>query len=182
MQGDAMDWAMNMIYDAYKKNGVRIFVYSAYRSYDEQCGVFRSKVATEMKNNKALTLDQAIKIVNIRSAFPGESEHQLGTTMDLVSDDAFLGYKLKFEFSQTQAYEWLQKNAADYGFVLSYPKPEGIQQSKPHPETGIIYEPWHWRYVGVVAARKYRVCYDKLKMPPQVFLRNLKKDSGFSCE
>lgn len=181
MQGDANDWAQNMIYDAYKKNGVRIFIYSAYRSYEEQCGVFRSKVASEMKKNKSLTIDQAISMVNVRSAFPGESEHQLGTTVDLVSDDAFLGFQLKFEFAKTQAYEWLQKNAADYGFVLSYPKPEGVSPSKPHPETGIMYEPWHWRYVGVVTARKYRVCYDRQKMPPQVFLRNLKQDSSFRC-
>lgn len=182
MQGDAGDWALNMIYDALKKSGVRIYIYSAYRSYDEQCGVFRSKVASEMKKNKNLTVEQAITMVNIRSAFPGESEHQLGTTMDLVSDDHFLGYQLKFEFAQTQASDWLLKNAADYGFVLSYPKPEGAPQSQPHPQTGIMYEPWHWRYIGVVAARKYRVCYDKLKMPPQVFLRNLKKDSSFSCD
>lgn len=182
MQGDAADWAMNMIYDAHKKGGVRIFVYSAYRSYDEQCGVFRSKVATEMKNNKGITLDMAIKRVNTRSAFPGESEHQLGTTMDLVSDDRDLQFKLKFEFAETQAYEWLQKNAADYGFVLSYPKIEGVAPSQPHPETGIMYEPWHWRYIGVVSARRYKVCSEKLNMPPQVFLRKLKKDSSFSCE
>lgn len=182
MQGDAGDWAMNMIFDAYTKNGVRIYIYSAYRSYDEQCAVFRSKVATEMKKNKDLSIEQAIKLVNIRSAFPGESEHQLGTTLDLVSDDKFLGYQLKFEFSQTQASDWLIKNAADYGFVLSYPKPEGIPHSQPHPQTGIMYEPWHWRYVGVVTARKYRNCYNQSKMPPQVFLRNLKKDASFSCD
>ncbi len=182
MQGDAGDWALNMIYDAFKKNGVRIYIYSAYRSYAEQCGVFRSKVSSELKKNKELTLEQAIKIVNIRSAFPGESEHQLGTTMDLVSDDKFLGFQLKFEFAQTQASDWLLKNAADYGFVLSYPKPDGMSQSEPHPETGIMYEPWHWRYVGVVAARKYRACYEKSKMPPQVFLRNIKKESDFNCE
>lgn len=182
MQGDAGAYAMNMIYDAYKKNGVRIFVYSAYRSYEEQCHVFRSKVATDMKNNKKLTLEQAIKQVNIRSAFPGESEHQLGTTMDLVTKDSRAGYKLSFEFANTQAFEWLKKNAADYGFVLSFPKPDDIPPTSPHPDTGIMFEPWHWRFIGVVAARKYNVCYDKQKMTPQVFLRNLKKDSTFHCE
>lgn len=182
MQGDAADWALNMIYDAYKKSGVRIFIYSAYRSYDEQCGVFRSKVSSEMKKNKGLSLSDAIKLVNIRSAFPGESEHQLGTTVDLVSDDSFLGYKLTFDFAKTQASEWLLRNASDYGFVLSYPMPEGGNPALPHPQTGIMYEPWHWRYVGVVTARKYKACFEKLKMPPQVFLRNIKKDSSFKCD
>jgi len=179
MQSDAAYSAMTMIRKAYE-SGVRIFIYSAYRSYDQQCEVFRSKVATEMKSG--LALQDAIKLVNLRSAFPGESEHQLGTTMDVVTDDKDVGYKLKFEFAKTRAYEWLQKNASDYGFVLSYPKADNVLPSQPHPDTKIIFEPWHWRYVGTATAKKYGVCYDKLRMTPQVFLRKLKQDPTFNCE
>lgn len=178
MQEDAALNAMTMIRKAYE-NGVRIFVYSAYRSYQQQCEVFRSKVSLEMKS-KNLSADDAIKLVNIRSAFPGESEHQLGTTMDVVSDDHEIGYKLKFEFAKTRAYEWLQKNAVDYGFVLSYPMPKSGNPYAPHPETKIIFEPWHWRYVGVTMARQYKQCSDK--MTPQEFLRNVKKTPGFTCQ
>lgn len=178
MQQDAALSAMTMIHKAYE-NGVRIFIYSAYRSYNQQCEVFRSKVELELKNKK-ISLDEAIKLVNTRSAFPGESEHQLGTTMDVVTNDPNVGYRLKFDFAKTRAYEWLQVNAADHGFVLSYPQPKTGNPYAPDPNTKIIFEPWHWRYVGVALAKRYKACIDK--MAPQEFLRHLKKDSDFRCE
>jgi LAS superfamily LD-carboxypeptidase LdcB len=72
-------------------------------------------------------------------AKPGHSEHQLGTTCDLTTDE--IGYSLSGGFEATAAFEWLKKNSYRYGISHSYPK---------HKQrvTGYIYEPWHFRYWG----------------------------------
>ncbi|MBR5441756.1 MAG: M15 family metallopeptidase, partial [Clostridia bacterium] len=69
---------------------------------------------------------------------PGSSEHNLGYAMDIVCVEEW--------FETTKEFKWLQQNAADYGFIQRYPK------DKQHI-TKVIYEPWHWRYVGVPAAK-----------------------------
>ena len=71
-------------------------------------------------------------------AIPGTSEHQLGLALDILGS----GYSsLNEGFADTKAGQWLAENCAKYGFILRYPKgKEDI--------TGIIYEPWHFRYVG----------------------------------
>lgn len=99
---------------------------SGYRSYQTQVSVYNSYVA---KDGQA----QA----DTYSARPGYSEHQTGLTMDFSPiDDAF---------ANTSQFTWLQANAYRYGFVLRYP------QGKTDI-TGYMYEPWHWRYIGVEAA------------------------------
>jgi D-alanyl-D-alanine carboxypeptidase len=72
---------------------------------------------------------------------PGTSEHNLGLAMDIIS--------LEQSFENTKAFRWLSAHAQDYGFILRYPKDkEAI--------TEIIYEPWHWRYVGIENAKKIK--------------------------
>jgi D-alanyl-D-alanine carboxypeptidase len=118
--------------------------------------------------------------VNTRSAFPGTSEHQLGTAMDIVTYIPGLGYKLETEMDQTPAYAWLQANAYKFGFVLSYPKgPDGPKAV--NPRTGYIYEPWHWRYIGPVPARRYNDCLIRQGLTTQEFLRALNRNPQFSC-
>ena len=75
-------------------------------------------------------------------AVPGTSEHQLGLALDLVD-----ARHVKLDESQenTDAYKWLSKHCAEYGFIVRYPNGKT-------DITGIIYEPWHFRYVGVEAA------------------------------
>ena len=70
------------------------------------------------------------------SARPGQSEHQLGTTLDFDSRGGKAGW------------DWLEENAHHYGFALSYPDAQAI--------TGYIEEPWHYRYIGVAAAREWK--------------------------
>ena len=69
---------------------------------------------------------------------PGSSEHNLGYAMDIVCVEEY--------FEDSKQFKWLQKNAADYGFILRYPKDK-------QNITKVTYEPWHWRYVGVEAAK-----------------------------
>ena len=71
------------------------------------------------------------------SARPGHSEHQTGLTIDVVIDEEY--------FKNTAEFRWLQKNAHKYGFILRYPE-------KADYITGYMFEPWHYRYVGVDAA------------------------------
>ena len=110
--------------DAAISVGNEMMVVSAYRSAYEQSQV----------NSRYNVLYG--KGANTFSAEQGYSEHQLGTTTDLTTSEigtTFLG------FENTDSYAWLQRNAYQYGFILSYPK------DNPY----YIFEPWHWRFVGV---------------------------------
>lgn len=114
--------------DAAKAEGVTIYLKSAYRSFAEQKSL-KSAYSVVYGAGKA----------NSFSADQGYSEHQLGTTIDFITTGT--GGKME-GFEKTKAYEWLQANAYKFGFVLSYPK----------GNTYYIFEPWHWRYVGVTFA------------------------------
>lgn len=179
--------------DAAGHDGLVIKVHSGYRAFDTQCGTFRYKYNNTMAANPQRRRGNAedeiatARDVNTRSAFPGTSEHQLGTALDIVTyisapgaDGKPMGYKLEPEMDQTPAYAWLQANAYKFGFVLSYPKgPDGA--TSVNPRTGYIYEPWHWRYIGPVPARRYNDCLRKNGMTTQEFLRALNKNTAFTC-
>ncbi len=113
--------------------GFDIKVVSGFRSYDDQVVTF-DYWKSQLGEAEALR----------SSALPGHSEHQLGTTVDLGT--ANLNWQLDQSFGDTPEGQWLATTAADYGFVLSYPR-DG------EPTTGYEYEPWHFRYVGVEHAR-----------------------------
>ena len=74
--------------------------------------------------------------------YPGASEHHTGLALDIISVEWQNTVEdLNAKFETTDAFKWLDKNVAEYGFTLRYPKDkENI--------TGIKYEPWHYRYVG----------------------------------
>lgn len=161
-----------------EKDGVLIYIHSAYRSYQTQCEVFKKKVSDYIKKS-GQDIESAIHYINTKSAFPGESEHQLGTTIDLVTDIPQIGYKLEYEFAQTRAYQWLKSHAHEYGFVLSFPLGAGISMHEPHPRTGIIFEPWHWRYIGTQHAQLFYDCHEEYTI--QEFLRKLQAEPNFRC-
>lgn len=122
----------NMFQDA-AAEGHELAVFSAYRSANTQ----RLLTAYYLK-----TLGQA-GLQGVAES--GHSEHQLGTTVDIS------GKSIKYAgpsqaFGDTKEGKWLQENSYKYGFIMSYPK--GRQQ-----DTGYIYEPWHFRYVGVDIAK-----------------------------
>ena len=118
-----------MILDA-KKEGFEIAITSGFRRYEIQDLVY--KIWSEI-----LGIERVVNEV----ALPGHSEHQLGTVVDLsAKSNNFVGADDLFD--QTHEFRWLEKNAYKYGFVLSYPKDKTNI-------TGYIYEPWHWRFVGI---------------------------------
>jgi D-alanyl-D-alanine carboxypeptidase len=124
---DAMPFLREMLDDA-ADDGVDIKVASAYRSFDEQ---------QSLKGRYTVSYGTA---ANSFSADQGYSEHQLGTAVDLTSPA--IGGALD-GFNGTDAFEWMQKYAYKYGFILSYPAGNAYY----------MYEPWHWRFVGEDLAR-----------------------------
>lgn len=115
--------------DRAKKDGITLYVYSAYRSFDTQ-GALKGQY----------TVTYGAGTANQFSADQGYSEHQLGTTVDFITTG--IGGSLD-SFGRTEAFAWLQENAYRYGFVLSYPAGNKYY----------VYEPWHWRFVGKDLAR-----------------------------
>jgi LAS superfamily LD-carboxypeptidase LdcB len=124
---EAWPFLKNLLDNA-KASGVTIFIKSAYRSFAEQQSI-----------KSAYSVVYGAGTANTFSADQGYSEHQIGTTLDFVST----GTNGQLSgFDNTEAYKWLTNNAYRYGFVLSYPKGNNYY----------IYEPWHWRFVGVKLA------------------------------
>ncbi len=124
---EVLPYLKKMIEQA-KDDGIELYVQSAYRSFTEQSVIKGS-----------YTVTYGAGTANTFSADQGYSEHQLGTTIDLITT----GTRGKLEgFDKTPAFAWVQANAHKYGFVLSYPKNNGYY----------VYEPWHWRFVGVKLA------------------------------
>ena len=119
--------ALNEMAQAALNDGIRLLVSSAYRSYSYQENLFNYYVSVD-------GLEEAER----ESSRPGTSQHQIGTAVDFgsISDD----------FDKTQMGQWVYKNAADYGWSLSFPK--GYEDV-----TGYRWECWHFRYIGKNACR-----------------------------
>lgn len=123
--------ALEELFKAASEDKIYLLGVSGYRDFDYQKQLFESEV--EVFGNI-----QANRYV----AKPGESEHQTGLAMDILSRD----YEILDEgFKNTEAYKWIEENCFNFGFIIRYPEnKEAI--------TGYEYEPWHIRYVGVDTA------------------------------
>ncbi len=128
------------MYDAAKKDGIILTPYSAYRSYDRQKNNYENLTKSYMTQYSLSKADAAKKAATVILP-PGTSEHNLGLAMDIINT--------KNSFANTKEYAWLVKNAQDYGFILRY-------TAEKQPITGIVPEPWHWRYVGIENAKKIK--------------------------
>lgn len=128
--------ALERMFIGARRAGYRLAAVSGYRSYSSQMKLFQyyKKQLGETAANRT-------------SAHPGQSEHQTGLAMDISC--ASLSYELDESFGETKEGRWLAANAADYGFIIRYPKGK-------ESVTGYAYEPWHVRYVGREIARELR--------------------------
>ncbi len=134
----AIDW-LHAMCKAAAKDGIKLVVISAYRTNATQESLFNNKVQRVKNEKPNLTHDEAVKEAAKVVAKPGTSEHQVGLAVDFNS--------VEDSFRNTKEYKWLQEHCTDYGFILRY---ADDKQAK----TGIIPEPWHYRYVGVEMAKK----------------------------
>jgi len=127
----------DLMRDAIIDSGLEIYVISAYRSRGRQARIFademelRGRAAAERSNARA-----------------GHSEHQTGLAVDILHRS--YGSLTYANFQSTEHFEWLTQNAHEFGFILRYPD----EYQEFH---GYIFEPWHWRYVGIDIAT---VMYD----------------------
>lgn len=138
----AYDNLMTMLNDG-EKQGLSFVVCSAYRTVDFQKNLFEAQVAKQQKNN-GLSYNEAYEVAKTIVALPGTSEHNLGLAADIVA----LDYQMLDEgYAATPEAKWLKENSAKYGFVLRYP-------AEKEEITKIIYEPWHFRYVGTEHAQE----------------------------
>lgn len=124
------------MYNAALEDGLKLSPLSGYRSVQRQKNNFENLIADYV--NDGYSKAQATVMASEIILPPSTSEHNAGLAMDILS--------LEVSFENSDEFAWLQENAADYGFILRYPK------DKQHI-TKITYEPWHWRYVGVETAK-----------------------------
>lgn len=125
--------------NAAARDGVSLWISSAYRSTVRQEELFKQEI--EQYNKIYPDYQQALAYAEKSVAKPGYSEHATGLALDLNG--------VKDDFDQTPAFRWLNAYAQEYGFILRYPKDkQNITQIK--------YEPWHYRYVGVNAAKEMK--------------------------
>lgn len=110
-----------------KSSNIDLKIVSAYRSFGTQSSLKSSYKVTYGSGANKFSADQ------------GYSEHQLGTTLDFTTSESGAAFT---NFEKTDAYEWLKGNAYKFGFILSYPQNNDYY----------IFEPWHWRFVGVSLA------------------------------
>lgn len=133
--------ALNLMLKAGEREGLSFVVCSGYRTREEQQVLFLNQI--KKKLDEGMGYQDALAAASRISALPGTSEHETGLAFDIVA----LSYQnLDEGYAETPEAKWLVRNAADYGFILRYPK--GKEEI-----TGIIWEPWHYRYVGVSTAR-----------------------------
>lgn len=130
----------NEMYTAAKKDGITLTPYSGYRSYARQERNYKNLTNTYMSQYNLSREDAAKKAATVILP-PGTSEHNLGLAMDICNTNS--------TFSSQKEYKWLMEHAHKYGFILRY-------TADKQDITGIIPEPWHWRYVGVEHAVKIK--------------------------
>ncbi len=131
----------DMFADA-EKAGVPLQLVSAYRSIHLQDKLFTRSVNSYISQGYSET--DAINKANYSRTFSGTSEHNTGLGFDILEQGNF---SLSTSFENTNQFKWLMENAENYGFILRYAN-DKINQ------TGIMYEPWHFRYVGIDHAKK----------------------------
>lgn len=133
---DVWPYLKAMLDDA-RDDGIDMGVWSPYRSYATQKMLFERQIKKQIANGvpKAEAEDKAATVV----ARPGTSEHNTGLALDINCANS--------SFENTKAYKWLERNAENYGFIMRY-------REDKQEKTGVIHESWHWRFVGINAAKE----------------------------
>ncbi len=137
-----MDACNKALADQYGDKASKCCVTSGYRTMDDQIRIYNREIEDRM--NQGMSKEEAEKSAATAVAVPGTSEHQLGLAVDIVDTGS---WSLDEFQADLPAQQWLIAHSWEYGFILRYP--EGKTN-----ETGIIYEPWHYRYVGKELAKE----------------------------
>ncbi|MBQ8868510.1 MAG: M15 family metallopeptidase [Oscillospiraceae bacterium] len=148
--------AYNSMIAGAKEDGITLKIISGFRTYQGQTTLFNNKVNKYL--NQGYSREKAKELAAQYVAPPGTSEHLTGLAVDLISTNWYnYNSDLNSGFEKTKEFEWLYNNCAEYGFVLRYPKDKEVI-------TGYSYEPWHYRYVGIEAAKEImsnKICLEE---------------------
>ena len=125
------------MFDDARAKGLHLLVAAGYRTEEKQRQLLEEK--TEAYVNEGHSRSKARELAEEWVAVPGTSEHQIGIAVDINADTKYS--------SRDSVYGWLEKNSWKYGFIRRYP-PDKTEI------TGVINEPWHFRYVGKEAAQE----------------------------
>lgn len=117
-------------------------VCSSYRTQEYQEKLYQNRIARYVQAGNSV--EKATELAGRSVAVPGTSEHQLGLALDLVDNK---NWRLDESQAKTPTQQWLMENSWRYGWILRYPNEKS-------EITGIIYEPWHYRYVGKTIAKE----------------------------
>lgn len=126
---------LQLMFDDAREDGVYPVVGEGYRTHEEQQNIMNDKIDSFI--DEGYSKSEAEKLAKEWVAEAGKSEHELGMALDINADISVS--------SDEEVYSWLAENAYKYGFILRYPPDKKYI-------TGIDYEPWHYRYVGVESA------------------------------
>ena len=129
--------ALCVLFDAAKADGITLYAHSGYRSYQTQNTIYYNRL------KKMNGVDDGIV------QYPGASEHQSGLAIDVINKAGIGKNFTNDAFAPSKEGKWLAENCWDYGFVIRYPEDKV-------DVTGIKYESWHLRYVGVQVAQYMR--------------------------
>ena len=143
VQADMYDALVKMMDDA-KAAGLPLYIVSGYRPIERSRVLYENKVQEYL--NAGYSAEEAAVQAGMWIAPPGTSEHSTGLAVDLISADYYTKLPdLLPEFEEFEEAKWMKEHCAEYGFILRFPKgKEDI--------TKVVFEPWHFRYVGVEAA------------------------------
>ena len=129
--------ALQAMFDAARADGLSLFVRDGYRTREDQQAIMDNKILEY--ESSGYSTEEATQLAEEWVALPGTSEHQLGISVDINADNS--------GSSDDAVYNWLYDNAWKYGFIKRYPEDKT-------DITGVINEPWHYRYVGEQAAQE----------------------------
>ena len=135
---------------------IDFYIVSGFRDFNHQESLFQDKIKENI--NKGYSEERAREEASTVVAIPGTSEHQSGLALDFSADGS-----LEDNFANTSIGKWLKSNAHKYGFILRYPENKT-------DITKIIYEPWHFRYVGKELSQKLHekeLCLEEYYAPTQ---------------
>ena len=134
--------ALQDMMDACRAAGLSPLICSSYRTQEDQEILYNNQVDQLVERGD--TRAEAKAKAGTEVAVPGTSEHQTGLAVDIVD----LNYQVLDQAQEeTDVQKWLMEHCWEYGFILRYPESKSEL-------TGIIYEPWHYRYVGQEAAKE----------------------------
>ena len=136
--------SLEQMMDAAEEDGAELRVISGYRGVNRQTD--RHEAEVRAYKNRGYSEEDALALASMEEPSYWECEHSLGLAVDLM-DSAHSSTSIAFD--ETEEFAWLMEHAAEYGFILRYPE-DKVEV------TGMVYEPWHFRYVGQEQAQKIK--------------------------